>query len=246
MNTTRPMNHQNDFTACRIDISNDLVDQLSHDPLPQSDIRSRIAPDHFEICRQRTEVCGTRRCRSGGFCDVFLDRRLQLCRAYKRTIPTNLKFARDKPIGRVRGVVLTKGLVRRVTRRLEVALERLQDFLVALRLLPICFQRRVDRPRFEYTEQFVLDCIVHANAAERDTWRLATVEPTTKACVTRSIVILAGVIDHHLPTATSTAHQPRKKRCAALGRARLIRSRQIACQPLADRLPTPPLSITLV
>src|SRR5207247_10689367 len=114
------------------------------------------------------------------------------------TIPTKLKFARDKPIGRVRGVVLTKGLVRRVTRRLEVALERLQDFIVALRLLPICFQRRVDRPRFEYTEQFVLDCIVHANAAERDTWRLATVEPTTKACVTRSIVILAGVIDHHL------------------------------------------------
>src|SRR3989442_1700966 len=168
MNTTRPMNHQNDFTACRIDISNDLVDQLSHDPLPQSDIRSRIAPD------------------------------------------------------------------------------RLQDFVVALRLLPICFQRRVDRPWFEYTEQFVLDCIVHANAAERDTWRLATVEPTTKACVTRSIVILAGVIDHHLPTATSTPHQPRKKRCAALGRARLIRSRQIACQHLADRLRTRPLDITLV
>src|SRR5713101_8304911 len=33
MNTTRPMNHQNDFTACRIDISNDFADQLSHDPL---------------------------------------------------------------------------------------------------------------------------------------------------------------------------------------------------------------------
>src|SRR5439155_1231281 len=83
--------------------------------------------DHCEICRQRTEVCGTRRCRSGDFCDVFLDPSLQLCHAFKRTIPTKLKFARDKPIGRVRGVVLTKGLVRRVTRRLEVALERLQD-----------------------------------------------------------------------------------------------------------------------
>src|SRR6266571_3529027 len=167
MNTTRPMNHQNDFTACRIDISNDLVDQLSHDPLPQSDIRSRIAPDHFEICRAR-------RCRSGGFCDVFLDPSLQLCHAFKRTIPTNLKFARDKPIGRVRGVVLTKGLVRRVTRRLEVALERLQDFVVALRFLPVYLQRRFDRPWFEYTEQFVLNCIIHANTAERDTWRLAT------------------------------------------------------------------------
>ena len=117
------MNHQNDFTACRVDISNDFVDQLSHDPLLQRNIRSRIAPDHFEICRQRTEVCGARRCRSGGFCDVFIDPCLQLCHAFKRTIPTNLKFTRDKPIGRVRGIVLTKGLVRRVTRRLEVALD---------------------------------------------------------------------------------------------------------------------------
>src|SRR6266498_1998315 len=239
MNTTHPMNHQDDFTACRVNISNDLVDQLSNNSLFQWDICSWIAPDHFEICRAR-------RCHGGGFCDVLVDPCLQLCHAFKRTIPTNLEFTRDKPIGRVRGIVLTKGLVRRVTRRLKVALERLQDFIVALRFLPVYLQRRFDRPWFEYTEQFVLNCIIHANTAERDTWRLATVEPTTKACVTRGIVIPPGVIDQHLSTATSTAHQPGKKRCTALGSASLIRSRQIACQHLADRLRTRPLDITLM
>jgi hypothetical protein len=58
-----------------------------------------------------TAVCGTRWCRSGGFCDVFIDPCLQLCHVFKRTIPTNLEFTRDEPIGRVRGIELTKGLV---------------------------------------------------------------------------------------------------------------------------------------
>ena len=54
-----------------------------------------------------------------------------------------------------------------------------------LRLLSICFQRRFDRPRFEYTEQFVFDCTINAKTAERDARWLAAVEPATKARVDR-------------------------------------------------------------
>jgi hypothetical protein len=96
------MNDEDNFTRFRIHIHDDLMDQRSHDAFSQ-----RLAP--------------TLR--------VLIDAPFDLVDALQGLIPAPLQFVGHQPIFGIRRIVLLLRPLRRVARRFQVALPRVQHFV---------------------------------------------------------------------------------------------------------------------
>src|SRR5271166_6672468 len=147
------------------------------------------------------------------------DLRLDFSDAGERLVPTRLQFTGDQTVGRIGGVVLAEGAIRRIARRLEIASERFADLITLLTQLRFGSNGRCDRSGLDDLQDRRLDRVVDPQAAKRDAARLAIVEQTSMTGVARDVVLHAGVADRQLPAAVLAAHQAREQRVAMLGRA---------------------------
>ena len=104
------------------------------------------------------------------------DLRLDLGDAGERLVPTRLQFTGDQTVGRIGGVVLAEGAIRRIARRFEIASERFADLISLLTYFRFGRNGRRDRSGLDDLEDRRLDRIIDPQAAKRDAARLAIVE----------------------------------------------------------------------
>ena len=88
MDTPHPMHHENDLSALFVEIGDHLANEFAHDVLLQTHVRRRIAPDCFQVDRQRRKLLRARRCRCSGLAEVFLDSAFQLRDTLESAVPT--------------------------------------------------------------------------------------------------------------------------------------------------------------
>src|ERR1700738_1718830 len=72
------------------------------------------------------------------------DLRLDFGDAGERLVPTRLQFTGDQTVGRIGGVVLAEGAIRRIARRFEIASERFADLITLLTQLRFGSNGRCD------------------------------------------------------------------------------------------------------
>lgn len=96
-------------------------------------VRCRSAPDRFQINSQRRELFKIRRHVHGRLANMLLDANLKLRHAFEHAVPAKLQFRRDQTIGGVGCIVLSERLIRSIAGCLEVALERLEYLVAAVR-----------------------------------------------------------------------------------------------------------------
>ena len=105
----------------------------------------------------------------------------------------SLQLARHEAVQGIGGVVLTKGPVGGVARRLEIARHGLARLVTPNHGLRLGSEGRLRRGGLYDGEQRCLDGIIHAQAAEGDAVRLAVVESTAKAGVAGDLALGTGV-----------------------------------------------------
>src|ERR1700676_3949520 len=174
------------------------------------------------------------------------DLRLDLGDTGERLVPTRLQFTGDQTVGRIGGIVLAEGAIRRIARRFEIASERLANLIALLAYFRFCSNSRRDHSRLDDLENGRLDRVIDPQAAERDAARLTIVEQTSMTGVARDVVLHAGVTDRQLPAAAPAAHQARKQRVAMLGRAMMTARRHVVAHHPANRLCPLPVDIAFM
>lgn len=125
--------------------------------------------------------------------------------ADKGLIPARLEFAGDQSIGGVGGVILPEGAVGGVARRFEIAAKSVAHLVPTLCSLLGGSDRRGNGAGTNNVKKCFLDCIVDAQATERDAARLAIIHPAARATVTRDMMLHAGISQRQFaPTAAAT------------------------------------------
>ena len=121
------------------------------------------------------------------------DFRLDFGDAGERLVPAHLQFSGDQTVGRIGGVVLAEGAIRRIARRFEISSERFADMIAPLTRFRFGHDGRCDRSGLDDLEDRRLDRVIDPQAAEGDATRLAIVEQASMTGVARDVVLHPGV-----------------------------------------------------
>ena len=137
MDAAHPVDHEDDLGGLGVDIGDHLAHQGADDALLEPRIGRRSRPDGPEITGQigEGEWCCFRSRRHGRV--MAGDFRLDFGDAGERLVPAHLQFSGDQTVGRIGGVVLAEGAIRRIARRFEIASERFADMIAPLTSLPL-------------------------------------------------------------------------------------------------------------
>ena len=108
---------------------------------------------------------------------LYGDPEFDLLHSFQRQVPSALEFFRDQPILRMRSVELPLGTPRDITGCFKVALQGLKYFVLAANFFLGALDGRFYRRRLHGLEHFFSDRF--GDATERNTTRLAVVEPPT-------------------------------------------------------------------
>jgi hypothetical protein len=109
------------------------------------------------------------------------DPEFDLPHSFQRQVPSAFEFFRDQPILRIRSVELPLRTLRDITGCFQVELQGLQYFVLAANFFLAGLDSGFYRRRLHGLEHFSPDRFVHRDATERNTTRLAVVEPPTIA-----------------------------------------------------------------
>jgi hypothetical protein len=118
---------------------------------------------------------------------------LDLPHSFQRLVPPPFQFFGDQTIFRICGAELPLCPLCRITRCFQVALQRLQDFILTARFIFTGLHRCFHGRRLHRFEHLCSDRFVHWDSTERNTTRLAIIEPSTIARVAQHIVAVASV-----------------------------------------------------
>src|ERR1700736_6800175 len=130
---------------------------------------------------------------------------LDLAYTCERAVPSQLQFRRDQPVLRIDGVILPECPIGAVTRRLEVAHQRLTNLIAAAGRLGFGLDGRSYRSRFDNPQKSFLDGVVDTQSSECDAAWLAIVERTPPTGIARNVMLGACVADRQLASATPAA-----------------------------------------
>ena len=130
MDATHPVDHEHDLGGLDVDIRDHLADQGADNAFLEPRISRRSRPDVAEITCQsgEGERCCLRSRRRGSV--IAGDLRFDFGDAGECLVPAQLQFIGDQTVGRIGGVVLAEGAIRRIARRFEIASERFADCLL--------------------------------------------------------------------------------------------------------------------
>ena len=167
----------------RVDVGDDLVDESAHDALLETGLRGRRVPDRLEIPRQRGEGDRRRIGPSGAGPVMGAELGFDLALPFQGRFPTRFQFRGHQTVGRIRGVVLAEGAVDGVAGGLQIARQRLPDFVAPGGRLGLGACCGFDGPGPDHLEESRFDGVVHAKTAKGDAAGFALVQPAPVAGV---------------------------------------------------------------
>ena len=183
MNPSNPMQKEADLAGLSIDISHNLFDDRSDDPLLQPGVCRWPSPDRRQIRREVGKRHGRHIRLTSRMKIVRGNAAFHVIHACQRPVPTLLQFRGDQSVPGIDGIVLTESPIGGVTCSLQVPVERSPHVVSTRFFLRISCGRRSDRTRLNNLEDRAFDRVIDPQSAKSDAARLTIVQPATCAAV---------------------------------------------------------------
>ena len=121
MDSSLPVDEQDDLSRLRIHIHHHLLDQSSHDAFFQKHVGLRRIPHRLQLRGQTLQFLPRRCGPLTVILDMLLDTQFDFANALQGLVSAALQFVGHKTIFRIRRIVLLLGPLRRITRRFQLS-----------------------------------------------------------------------------------------------------------------------------
>ncbi len=243
-----PVNDEIHLTSIEVDVDDDFLDKCTDDPLLQTQVGIGGIPSAMQIGREAPEAILPRRQGLGPNL-LVVDASFDLVHPLKSRIPATLELGSDEAIVRVDGVVLLARERFRVARRLQLQEARFDEIVMTKALLGDREHGGIDRAWLYDSQDFSGYGIVDRESTEGDALRLQVVESAAVALVARDGRVLAGICDHQLARAATTAEQSCEQGRSLLRRTRAffaVKPRAVVVEHALDPEKIRPRNVTFV